>query len=72
MRCELRLEGCWGEASGEHHRQLRRHGDERPVNKLSLCPPCHTYVQTHPAEAYAKGWMVHSWDDPARISWVPA
>ncbi len=71
MNCELQLEGCLTVAHGQHHRQLRRHGDERAVNKSWVCAKCHTYIHDHPAEAYRKGWLVHSWDDPALVPWIP-
>lgn len=67
MRCQIQLEGCFGEATHTHHRQLRRHGDERPVNKMELCSWCHAAVHHHPAVSYQRGWLVHSWDDPAAV-----
>lgn len=68
-KCELRASpGCWGYAVSIHHRKLRRHHDHRPVNLLHTCVPCHTYAHDNPAEAYERGWLVHSWDDPAEVT----
>jgi hypothetical protein len=32
-----------------------------------LCRDCHSRVHLHPAESYAQGWLVHSWDDPEDV-----
>lgn len=50
-----------------HHRKLRRHKDERPVNLVQLCVRCHDFVHRNPASAYEQGLLVHSWDDPAEV-----
>jgi hypothetical protein len=62
-----------------HHRQPRQMGGtKRPdVNDLAalalLCGSgttgCHGWIESHRAEAYANGWLVHSWDDPAEVAW---
>ena len=54
-------------ATHTHHRKLRRHGDERPVNLMRVCADCHQEIHANPAESYEMGWMVHSWDDPAEV-----
>ena len=51
----------------EHHRQLRRGGDERPVNKLFVSPELHEWIQTHPKEAGELGWIVSQYADPADV-----
>lgn len=56
-----------------HHRRARAMGGSRrpdtnsPVNLLSLCAPCHGFVESYRAEAYVKGWLVHTHHDPARV-----
>lgn len=55
-----------------HHRLLRKHGGtDSAVNLLALHPWCHNIapgsVHQNPALAYEKGWLVHSWDDPAQV-----
>lgn len=62
-----------------HHRQPRQMGGtSRPeVNSLDalalICGSgttgCHGYIESHREEAYDRGWLVHSWDDPASIAW---
>lgn len=47
-----------------HHRKMRSQGGGHTAsNLLHLCFPCHTYVHEHPADSYANGWLLHSWDD---------
>jgi len=66
--CRLQIRGiCDLSAAHVHHRKLRRHGDERDVNKLDVCAPCHESVHKNVARSYALGWLVHSWDDPAQV-----
>lgn len=31
-------------------------------NCVALCHRCHSWITTHPREATAQGWMLHSWD----------
>lgn len=54
----------------EHHRQLRRGGDERPVNKLYVGPELHEWIHLHPEEARQLGWIVSQHEDPADVSIV--
>jgi hypothetical protein len=51
----------------EHHRQKRRGGDERPVNKLYVSPILHDWIEKHPEEATALGWTVSQYADPADV-----
>lgn len=51
----------------EHHRQLRRGGDERPVNLLRVGPVLHDWIHKHPAEARELGWIVSQHEDPADV-----
>ena len=51
----------------EHHRQLRRGGDERPVNKLYIGNELHTWIHDHPAEARELGWVFPQYEAPADV-----
>lgn len=51
----------------EHHRQLRRGGDERPVNKLLVGPLVHDWIHGNPEAARELGWIVSQYDDPADV-----
>lgn len=67
-RCEANSSRCTGRAAHFHHRQSRRHGDQRLENCLHVCLECHDYIHFgSPTVAYVMGWMVHSYDDPAEI-----
>lgn len=55
------------QAFHEHHRQLRRGGDNRPVNLLRVGPLVHGWIHDHPAEAQELGWIVSQYDDPADV-----
>ena len=34
---------------------------------MLVTPQQHDWIHRNPAEAYAIGWLVHSWDDPADV-----
>lgn len=51
----------------EHHRQLRRGGDNRPVNLLKVGLHVHNWIHQHPAEAQKLGWIVSQYEDPADV-----
>ncbi len=76
-RCQLKIPSvCTQWATNRHHRKLRKHGGtDEPVNLIDLCGSgttgCHGYVHHNPAISFAKGWLVHSWDDPAEVPWEP-
>lgn len=36
-------------------------------NLILLCRACHDWVHAHPGKAYARGYLVHSWDHPENI-----
>lgn len=59
-----RIEGiCQGRAVAVHHKKLRSHGrDDSPSNTASLCAACHRHTHANPAESYATGRLIHSWD----------
>ena len=51
-----------------HHRRLRSQGGtDEPSNIMLVTPQQHDWIHRNPAEAYAIGWLVHSWDDPADV-----
>lgn len=66
-RCGGRL----GEVDGNweaHHRQLRSQGGTWALsNVAALCGYCHREVHGEPERAYAEGWLVKSYDDPAEV-----
>ena len=51
----------------EHHRQLRRSGDERPVNKLYIGTELHDWIHAHPEEARKLGWIVSQYEEPEDV-----
>jgi hypothetical protein len=65
--CEVRAsEKCRGRGTHSHHRKLRSQGGANElVNLLAVCIVCHMVIHQHPTAAYANGWLVHSYDDPA-------
>lgn len=65
--CEARLPGCEGRAMHVHHRKLRRHGDERVEALLDVCFRCHDLIHKIGGEAYKRGLLVRSYDDPAMV-----
>lgn len=66
-RCEVESSVCTGEAAHFHHRKLRRHKDQREVNCLHACSPCHTHIHGNVGKAKLMGWLVSEWDDPATV-----
>ena len=65
---------CLGEATDIHHRIPRGMGGtsdpERNyglANLVSLCRECHDWVHANPQEARKTGFLVGSWDDPAKF-----
>lgn len=64
--CELDHDGCTGKAVHMHHRQLRRPDNHYAANLLHVCHRAH-HDAHHLTDRYDLGWMVHSWDDPARV-----
>ncbi len=72
-RCGTALNG----AVSLHHRRPRGAGGSKdavtnsPVNLLYLCGSgttgCHGWIESFRTLSYASGWLVHSWDDPARV-----
>lgn len=66
---------CEGRAVNIHHRQRRNIGPEAAVNYLDLCGSgttgCHGWIEHNRRVAYERGWLVHTWDDPAEVPWLP-
>lgn len=73
--CEICYQSAFG--GSVHHRQPRGMGGtasvkkNQPSNGLMTCGSgvsgCHGYLESHRAEAYAKGWLVRQHDDPSSI-----
>ena len=67
-RCELQIpEACGTGAMAIHHRKLRRSKDHSLPNLLLICLGCHHFIHTHPAQSYANGWLVKSFEDPTEV-----
>jgi len=76
-RCEIGMEGCWGEALEKSHRIARgaggRHGvakrlSDRPSNLLDSCVYCHLAITRYASKVKAKdnGWVLKDRQDPSR------
>ncbi len=66
--CEIQLAGCDGRAVHRHERKRRAQGgDGARANTLDICSHCHRYVHSHVSEAFARGWLVEHWRDPAEV-----
>ncbi len=61
--CEARTPRCIGVVQHLHHRRgrVRRDANE-PEHLLAVCLPCHAYIHHHPAESYARGWLLRRHD----------
>lgn len=63
--CEIEHPGCTGRWTERHHRLRRSQGGpDHPSNLLGLCLRGHSFVHANPSLAYARGWLLHSWEDP--------
>lgn len=59
---------CGQTAVHTHHRKLRSQGGgDEPANLIRLCLGCHTWAHSNPADAYASGYLVKSWQNPEDI-----
>lgn len=67
-RCEAHSSVCTGRAGHFHHRKLRRSGDHSVENCLHVCTSCHDFMHLNRLLAYAMGWIVHQWNDPAEVA----
>lgn len=62
--CAAALPGCQGRAVHPHHRKRRSQGgDDSQRNVISVCASCHRWIHEHPAAAYSRGLLVHSWEE---------
>lgn len=67
---------CYRQGSQIHHRMPRQMGGTQdgkinsPANLVLLCGSCHAYIEAHRDAAYSTGWLVHRWDDPARVGMI--
>lgn len=50
-----------------HHRQLRRGGDDSPVNVIGLPDVIHEWVHANPEKAREAGLIVSQYEDPATV-----
>ncbi|MFT4088965.1 MAG: HNH endonuclease [Gordonia sp. (in: high G+C Gram-positive bacteria)] len=70
-------ERCGRPGHDVHHRRPRQMGGTQApsvhsvTNTVLLCRACHAWAERYREAAYRDGWLVHSWDDPARIPIIP-
>ena len=59
-RCELMITPeCTGRCEQVHHKAGRNVPDPHRLELLiGCCLHCHTYLHSHVAESYERGWMV--------------
>lgn len=51
-----------------HHRKRRSQGGRHtPENLLNVRVECHNLIHANPEKAYAMGWLVRGWADPANV-----
>jgi len=64
--CEV--DGCARKAKHPHHRWMRSHGGpDSEANILAVCSTCHRRIHDSPAWAYKHGYLLRSWEAPARL-----
>ena len=75
-RCEIRLDGCSGTATGMHHRLKRTHGVHTLENIVDTCVNCHT---ASPAALHRNvtwsidvGLLINSWELLPSEPWTRA
>lgn len=73
-RCEVRLDGCSGRATGQHHRLKRRAGVHTAENLVDVCRECHTAspaaIHRNVARSIEAGLIIPSWESPPREPWT--
>jgi 5-methylcytosine-specific restriction endonuclease McrA len=69
-----RCRRCLREAADVHHRRPKQRGGTKNTeilyglsNLISVCRPCHSWIHSHPVDAYEQGWLVHSWQNPEDV-----
>lgn len=74
VRDGVPIEGERGTDWVLHHRRPRAMGGTRredvnsPANLLSLCAPCHAFVESFRSAALSRGWIVLQHEDPAAVA----
>lgn len=74
MRCERCGRNLTWEGGQIHHRKPRQMGGTRDQktnsmeNLVFICSGCHSEIESNRDDSYRDGWLVHSWDDPARVA----
>jgi hypothetical protein len=75
LTCRFGLPGCRRDASGVHHivgRSVREMRHEQ-LNLLSVCAPCHAWVEDNPREAleYVRTMLLGDaeWRKLTRMAW---
>lgn len=73
-RDQRRCRRCSAPMAQIHHRRPRGMGGSRhdpainaPSNLVCLCVECHGWIESHRAESYDAGWLVHRRHNPASI-----
>lgn len=68
-QCEVACSpDCRGRATHAHHRKLRSQGGRNELpNLLHVCIVCHGIIHALGAEAYERGWLVRSHQDPEAV-----
>lgn len=56
--CEAVTPVCTGRAEHQHHKKGRGPHLNTAALILDCCNACHSYIHSHPAEAYERGWMI--------------
>lgn len=55
-----------------HHRKMRSQGGgDEPENIMLVSDELHRWIHANPGLAYARGWLVKSWENPAVIPVTP-
>jgi 5-methylcytosine-specific restriction endonuclease McrA len=58
-RCQVGAPGCFGDAQHGHHKLPKAQGgDDVRANCLPVCFLCHRWRHDHPAESYARGFLL--------------
>jgi 5-methylcytosine-specific restriction protein A len=71
-KCE-KCDGIVRSGGQIHHRKARGMGGTKSLESRSLAnglyvhPSCHAWIESHRAEAYENGWLVHSWQASVEV-----
>ena len=66
--CEIKWDDqCWGKAIDVHERKRRSQGGrivgDPDEAYMTACRYCHDKVGANPAESFARGFAIHSWQE---------